>query len=285
MNRKYLFQYYLVAFLDILGQRENLRRLTILPTNEEEKSNFFDSIDKSHGNVMRVRKYLNDFFGETCKPNINLVAPEHQEHFIACRKSEVSFYAISDSIVIYVPLMNNDEYCTAINGVYSALIATSGTALSALSNSIAVRGGIDIGIATEIDENEIYGPGLERAVHLEHNLAEYPRFVIGNELMNYLSLVENQDFHSNPGKIAKKNAKRCKSLIIRDTDGRYMLDFLGPKLKQLLCNIGRDTVIAARKFVEQEYNKYTLEENQKLMSRYFRLLHYFTRRHDVWKLP
>lgn len=285
MSRKFLSQYYLVAFLDILGQRESLRRLTALPTNEEEKAEFIGHIRQSYGKVARIRNDFKNYFDVPYSPNINLVAPEHQEQFLASRKSEVSFYSFSDSIVIYVPLMNNDENCTAINGVLSTFVATSGTGLSALSDKIPVRGGLDIGIATKIEENEIYGPGLERAVHLEHNLAEYPRFVIGNELINYLSLFENQKPTSTLGKIARDIARLCKGMIIRDTDGRYMLDFLGTKLRDIVGNaIRKETVIAARNFAKEEYNKYTQEYNEKLMSRYFRLLNYFSRRQDVWEL-
>jgi hypothetical protein len=74
-------------------------------------------------------------------------------------------------------------------------------------------------------------------------------------------------------------------MIIRDADGRYMLDFLGPKIKEMVGNpIKREDVIAAHNFVESEYIKYTQQDNEKLMSRYFRLLHYFQHRRDVWEL-
>jgi len=287
MGREFLFQHYLVVFLDILGQRESLRQITALPINEEEKSIFIDAIKQSLGKVRRIRKYFKDYFdaADSYNPNINLVAPEHHEEFLASQKFEIFFYGFSDSIVIYIPLMGNDENCTAINGVFSAFVATSGTGLFALSDKIPVRGGLDIGIATAIEEKEIYGPALERAVHLEHQIAEYPRFVIGKELLNYLSWVVNQNCASPFGEIARNGALFCKEMIIRDTDGRYMLDFLGPKLNELVGNpIDGETVIAARNFAEEEYKKYTEQNNEKLMSRYFRLLKYFSYRNDVWKL-
>ena len=40
---------------------------------------------------------------------------------------------MSDSGIIAVPLMNNDDNCKAINGVYSAFTVTSGIGLMALS--------------------------------------------------------------------------------------------------------------------------------------------------------
>lgn len=82
--------------------------------------------------------------------------------------------------------MSTDENCTAMNGVHSAFIATSGLGLMALSAKIPIRAGLDVGIATQIDDKEVYGPALEKAVYLEAQLAEYPRFFAGNELINYL---------------------------------------------------------------------------------------------------
>jgi hypothetical protein len=286
MGREFLFQHYLVAFLDILGQRESLRRLTALPTKEEEKTKFIAHIRQSYGKVARIRNYFKEYFdaSDSYITNVNVVASEHHEQFLASQRLEVSFYGFSDSIVICVPLMSNDENCTAINGIYSAFVAASGIGLFALSEKIPVRGGLDVGIATEIEKKEIYGPALERAVHLEHQISEYPRFVIGNELLNYLTWVENQEYISPLGKIAMDGARSCKEMIIRDTDGRYMLDFLGPKLKEMVGNpIRRETVIAARNFVEEEYTKYTQQDNEMLMFRYFRLLNYFQHRQDVWE--
>jgi hypothetical protein len=180
--------------------------------------------------------------------------------------------------------MSNDENCTATNGIYSTFIAISGIGLFALADRIPLRGGLDVGIATEIDKKEIYGPALERAVRLEYELAEYPRFIVGDELLNYLLWVENQKSTSKLGEVAKKNAIFCREMIIRDTDGRYMLDFLGPKLKGLVGNpIKREDVIAARNFVEEQYNIYNQQANEKLMSRYYRLLNYFQHRKDVWE--
>jgi len=74
--------------------------------------------------------------------------------------------------------MSNDENCPAVNGIYSAFVATCGIGLLSLSVKVPMRAGLDVGVATKIDDNEIYGPGLERAFYLESQLAEYPRFIV-----------------------------------------------------------------------------------------------------------
>jgi len=51
-----------------------------------------------------------------------------------------------------------------------------------------LRGGIDVGLATEIGPGEIYGTALERAYVLKSKEAEYQRIVIGDELCRYLNV-------------------------------------------------------------------------------------------------
>jgi hypothetical protein len=218
------------------------------------------------------------------KPNTALVSAEQKEEFIASQKSEAYSYGFSDSIIIAVPLMNVDENCTAINGVYSAMFATSSLGFLALANGIALRGGLDVGVATQIHDKEIYGPALERAYFLESQLAEYPRFVVGEELINYVRWVENQQHTTRFGLVAKEIAKFCKQMIIRDTDGRFMLDFMRKKLKESADNtIDLEDIKLAREFIISQHNEYLNNGNQKLASRYYRLLRYFNSREKLWE--
>ncbi len=280
-----VFQHYLIVFLDILGQRSILREIRDLPTNEEEKEVFLDKIRQTVGKVDRLRNAFSDFFKASSShiPNTDLVPPEHREEFIASQKSEVYFYSFSDSIIVAVPLMSDDENCTAINGVYSALVATCGIGFISLAATIALRAGLDVGIGTKIEGQEIYGPALERAYFIESNLAEYPRFVVGKELINYLLWVENQQCKTRLGLVAKDMAKFCREMIIRDTDGRFMLDFMGEKSKETADNsIDTEVVNLAYDFVVSQHQKYVKAENDKLSSRYFRLLNYINSRKRIW---
>ncbi len=194
MKDNLTFSYYLVVFIDLLGQRETLRKITSLPTNESEKEEFILLIKESLGCVDFLRELFQSYFQAYSAEDINdyNVPPEHRELFLASLKSEAYYYGISDSIVIAVPLTNKNDNCTAANGIFSALLATCGIGVAALSSEIVMRAGIDVGIATQIDDKEIYGPALERAHHLESRLAEYPRFIVGKELIEYLDWIINQ---------------------------------------------------------------------------------------------
>jgi hypothetical protein len=282
-----IFQDYLIVFLDILGQRSILREIKDLPTNDVEKEIFLDKIRKTIGKVDALRNAFRTYFNASNKhlPNTDLVPVELREEFILAQKSDAYFYGFSDSIIIAVPLMNNDENCTAMNGVFSALVATCGIGFLSLASTITLRAGLDIGIGTIIEDNEVYGPALERAYYIESNLAEYPRFVVGKELINYLSFVENQQCKTRFGIVAKNMAKLCREMIIRDTDGRLMLDFMGEKSKETADNsIDTEVVKRAYEFVNSQYQKYAIEGNEHLASRYFRLLRYINARKKLWSV-
>lgn len=285
MRQDLLFQYYLIVFLDVLGQRESLRKIQTLPSIENEREEFVKRVKESLGKLDLIRSIFQSYFATSNShtPNSSLVPPEHRDEFIASQKVEYHFYSLSDAVIIAVPLMSTDENCTAMNGVHSAFIATSGLGLIALSRKIPIRAGLDVKIAARIDDKEVYGPALEKAVYLEAQLAEYPRFLAGNGLISYLTWVVNQKPRTRLGLIAKNMAELCKKMIVRDTDGRLMIDFLGPRLKEDAGDsINKDVVISAWDFVISQYQKYMSEGNEKLSSRYFRLMRYFQSRKSIW---
>lgn len=172
-----------------------------------------------------------------------------------------------------------------MNNVYSALVATACLGLSSFADRIIWRAGLDVGICTQIQDSEIYGPALERAFYLESQLAEYPRFAIGDVLINYLSSIKEQGCKTPLGQFAKTMASFCSEMILKDTDGRYMLDFLGERAKEIHdgAGIGVKTFNLARDFISSEYERYNKENNHKLASRYYRLLSYFDFRQELWK--
>lgn len=286
MQEQYYFTDYLIVYFDVLGQRESLRRIKQIPTAEDEQKEFLGLVRDSLGKVLALRDGFSNFFkaAESYTPNTSLVPSEFRSEFIEAQKANYSFYGLSDAVVISVPLTAENENCTAMNGVHSALIATCGIGLLALSVGVPARAGIDVGVATQIGEREVYGPALERAVNLEGELAEYPRFLVGNELLSYLGWVENGKYNTPFGQIAIGISQLCRKMIVRDSDGRFMLDFLGETVKDSSENsIDKGIVDNARKFVEAQYQRCASSGSEKLASRYYRLLRYFEGRKKVWE--
>ena len=130
-----------------------------------------------------------------------------------------------------------------------------------------------------IEDNEIYGPALTKAIELEKREAEYPRFVVGDELLEFLESVKNQDPNTELGEWAKQAAVRCRRMIMQDTDGRQMLDFLCPEVRAVLdASSSTDFVAEGYDFAENEYKRFQRAGDEKLASRYSRLLQYYLAR-------
>ncbi len=288
MRNDFFFQHYLIVFCDHLGQRQKLRKLTGIPTTEEDQKKFIELTRESIGRVIQLRDTFKDYFeaSKACETNVNRVRQELREEFLSSQKrANLIYYGISDAVVIAVPLMSNDDDCAAINAVYDAFVATCGIGLLSLSIHLPMRAGIDVGIATQIEDKEIYGPALESAFYLESKLAEYPRFLVGKELLSYLYWVENKKYETRLGLVAKETARFCREMIIRDSDGRYMLDFLGNKIKESADGvIDKKLVADAHDFVISSHKHYSKTEDETLESRYFRLLRYFDSRKSIWGL-
>lgn len=63
----------------------------------------------------------------------------------------------------------------------------------------------------------------------------------------------------------------------------FMLDFMGEKSKETADDsIDAEVVKLASDFVVSQHQKYVNDENEKLASRYFRLLNYINSRKKLW---
>ena len=69
-----------------------------------------------------------------------------------------------------------------MTSLWHALLGLACRSLSALQQGIPLRGGIDVGLGTEMFPNEVYGPALLNAYRLESQAAEYPRTALGENL-------------------------------------------------------------------------------------------------------
>jgi hypothetical protein len=173
-----------------------------------------------------------------------------------------------------------------MNGVELAVLSICGLAIGAFAIGMIFRGGLDVGIGTQIKEtNEVYGSALVKAYQLEAEVAEYPRFVVGAGLLDFIETVQNQVPRTVFGKLATHDASACRRMILQDTDGRQMLDFSGAEVKTTLgAAVSASLVSRGYEFVHGEYGKFRASGQDKLASRYFRLEQYYCARKKVWGL-
>jgi hypothetical protein len=274
MERKnYTLGHHLVAFLDVLGQRERFRRLE-LPNTPEDHASVEQVLKDTAGFVSDLRLSFRNQF-EAFAAGI-ATGPLRGQGSVRPR-----LVGFSDSFVASVPLRNDKGDLIPIVGVFSALFAASILMLISLDSKHALRGGIDVGLATEIAAGEIYGTALERAYLLECQRAKYPRILIGDNLWNYLSaaLLEFGKSTAPSARGVKAIVQKMMGLVSTDTDGERILDYLGPVLAELMKPGEAKTMVQpAYEFIVAEHQRLLSIGDGKLGERYWLLRQYFESR-------
>jgi len=271
--------YHLVAFLDVLGQRERFKQLQ-LPKTPQQHAEVAEVVRQTAGFVMELRKIFADQFA-TFESALTALKKHTSEPI--CPK----FVGFSDSFVTSVPLHSETNALASISTVFSALTASAVVMLTSLADKHPVRGGIDVGLATEIAPGEIYGTALEKAYVLESKEAGYPRILIGDEHWNYLN-VARADFSAQ----ATPESKTVTAIIDRimlltavDADGKRILDYLGPVLSELPGSESKfmnGMVKPLYKFVIAEQERINHLGDPKLAARYGNFRNYVESRLHLW---
>ena len=181
--------WHVIAFLDLLGQQAKLRELNALPNTVDalEIAHFERRIEEIYKPIVALRKIFKAGIEASIDlngPNANWT-PQDQEFRRQFRATPIYQRPFADSLIVGIPLLDSIGKfpCRAI---YFTLVSTAITFFSCLAFGCVFRGGIDMGLAMEIGNNELYGPAIARAYALESKVANYPRVVVGEGLTRYL---------------------------------------------------------------------------------------------------
>lgn len=177
------------------------------------------------------------------------------------------------------------EHCTATNGVRLMMLGGCWAQLTSLAAKHPLRGGLEVGWGTTLMPSEVYGAGLVRAYKLESEIAEYPRVVMGSEILEYLDVVQRQHPTTLFGRNAIQTVEHCKRFLVRDNDGQFMLDFLGDAFREVASRVPgiEETIGDAYAFVRGTYDQFEAEGPPKLAGRYQRLKEYMEGRLEQWE--
>jgi hypothetical protein len=285
------YQYYVTAFIDILGQRDKLRRLTGIPKNIREREDTLQILRSTVGAVRSLREDFKKYFSASNRPlglPLSIGATQY-ERIRRLRSNNMIIRGFSDSMILNVSLKGSDENLSAIDCTHAAINGVCAAFILSLAKGIPVRGGIDVGTGIKIEEDEVYGSTLQQAYDLETREAGYPRIVVGDELWNYLSQVEAQRPISPYGLLAKRYATMSKSLIVPDEDGNNILDPCGMAIR----NVFRDDVVYPQlkdairlgyRFAVEQHAAFEGKNDEKMTTRYARLKRYYEARLHLWDI-
>ena len=217
---------YGVIYLDILGQKELMKKLEVEEVNPEDEEK-----------MQKVLKYIKTFLREVRSIREG-VAPEKApilyEYYIKNRVDGIDYeefeaslkelvfgiQQFSDTTMVYIRL--DGEHPFMARQLFSRLLCTLESSLfQALKEGIFIRGAITKGFGWEIEPNNLYGPVIRDASKLELTEPKWSRVVVSNEVVdlyrNVLHAYENeeQDY--------AQEIQLIKSTFIKGSDGECQL--------------------------------------------------------------
>jgi hypothetical protein len=274
-------QYYVVGYFDLLGQQDYLRNLRSLPgqTDATALAATRENLRHTYGAVIGMRKLFSDWFDTYArKPHApSSLTLEQQGIYHQMNNNPIEFQGFSDSMIVFLSLRTTDGAKLPARGILGILTAAALTFVGSLIAGHPIRGGIDVGLGFQPSANEVYGPALSRAYTLESRIADYPRIVVGDELIRYLYETGGQPPTDALASQSKQIAADCTRCLAYDDDGIQFVDYLGPYFRTLIGNTAQDA-----SFIDQAYKRviefstrYKNEKNSQLAFRYTLLRNYF----------
>jgi hypothetical protein len=280
-------QYYVVCLLDLLAQRDKLRRWRQVSPSREEQTEADQAIADTAGAVERFQEFFQVFFqgADACtRPSqIAALPAQKQQMYTRWKSCELRTQQFGDTFVFYSPVLNPYGDLSVI-ATYAMIGACCASMSEALAHKTPFRGAVTMGRGVELEHHVIYGPALVEAYDLERNVAKYPRVVISPSV---LELIAGKHNYSEEHEIAQgmmELAKVCRSFIWQDVDGSWAVDFLGNGAWDVLKRVQgmRDRVEHAYTFVRCEAERFREVGDSKLALRYYLLQQYIESRLPIW---
>ena len=126
-NEKINYYFYLLAFIDVLGQKEAFADLGKEPLADDHPK-LIEAHKQTAFFIETLRNAFKNFFDaytEEREPKAK-VPPEKMDQFKAMLKSNLKHQRFSDCIQAYVCLHTDKYHSNAVNGVYGTLLACGG---------------------------------------------------------------------------------------------------------------------------------------------------------------
>jgi hypothetical protein len=253
--------YYIVAYLDVLGQKDHLKKMDELPKSPQEREELIQNLKRTYGKIDLFRKAFEMFFQSFIKarqasplsPSIHRIfsIPQVKKHFF------------SDTVVLYSSLAEHESNF-ALNNIFAIIDSISKLYLFMLSDKFVFRGGVDVGIGCEFLDGEIYGNALYKAYELESK-AKYPRVIVGDNLIKCVKGYRGKSTDPLQA-FASAIAEACLNCIQKDcNDGNYILL---PAYSNGMKNEMECWKKSAITFAKDEVSRFTEENNIELKNRY-----------------
>lgn len=281
---KLIFGGHLVAFIDILGQSHQLKELYKIKW-WEDRMGVKDILSSTYGSVLKLRKDMSTIIETFSKPSTEeqlgqVIPQEIRNVYNKATKTKIITQNVSDSIILTVQLQIIDSIIP-LRSVFGVLGGIGISMMTALNRGFCFRAGIEFGPCVfDKNSNEVYGSALSESVSYEKK-ADCPRIIVGDHLFEYLNDFSNLKEGSELYNINAAIAKRCLSIVSKDQDGLYCVDYLGKRFKETLGSVDSSPMIkGAIQFITKQIDEH--KSDPKIHGKYLKLKNYFESRRDVW---
>lgn len=286
LNRK--LSYYVVLFLDLLGQREIIRSLEDLKPLQDDKDAYYRRFGEAAGKVWGVRACLAQWI-DAC---LRDTPPNGRD------MPKVKLQMFSDTVIAYFAVDEENPNCFLAMRAF--VIATAVTMIHALAAGVPMRGGLDYHVATDIsDQNassntiasggDLWGPAPTLAYELAEKQAGYPRIRIGDnlpEIIQTLAERASTRLKDNPESAPRVSdpieaAKQVISIMAKDpNDNKNILDYLRFRLWHQSDQQLHEFLRQAYQFAVSQHEQFLGNGGDTLAERYRKLLYYMESRQE-----
>lgn len=266
---------YAVAFIDLLGQKAAMPDRH-LPSNADEAVAI---VKKSVGRIVTTQKLFEDYYksSSSAETLYSKLSTSVQNVVPDMAPGQLKWQYFSDGLVVYVPL-GSGLVSSPVNSLFSLLFASGMLCLIGLAAGSPIRAGIDVAWAVEYRPNELYGSALAHAYKLESEVAQWPRVVVGEGLINYLQYYATPTGNDISLIFRQKMAALCLDLLASDIDGNQIVDYLGRGYRKIRKGIPDNPIIdKATAYVEDQIRHWGQVGDRRLLDRYEIVRSYFSR--------
>lgn len=286
---EFQFCHYVIGLFDVLGQSDQLGPTMVFPpATDEETEILARNVQETCGVVDQFRQLFWRQFKareEEFDEYVSEMPTPQQESFRAHLGSNILHWGMSDTYVVAVPMVMDSPIAAmaTMANLRRLLEAAAAAWLLSLATSHPIRGGVALGTGARMREYDVYGSALEGAYHLESSAADWPRIVVGEQLLAALQVVgRDPDVGF---RRAAAFAAHCCSLL-RHADGQAEIDVLGSWAtadNRLNHPLVREALPRAHCYVQNQLLRYREQGDDTGVRRYERLLEYFDQHAPRWQ--
>jgi len=272
---------YCISFIDLLGQRDALGGQGLLPTiNSGSDGTVIDRMLRDTiGPTLQLQQDVEGMVKAVSGDqdlSLRMSLPDEQRAiYDEMKLKRVKTQYWSDGFVRFVCLGDQEIKCP-LNGITEIFQFSGCFCLLGLARRHPVRGAIDMAWGVELPHSGLYGPVVANAYELESKVAQYPRIVVGQRVVDFLE-ARLSNISDDPFTMANRVwAGLCRNMLYKDVDGCWIVHYLGDAFQLTVTNTNQRFLHdKARAFVVEQLEQHRRSQDDKLATRYSQLLNYF----------